>query len=410
MATIITSHIATKRPALPAHVSPGIAIQTIARVQPPGMAIPPAMERDQWTVAAALARNSSAPAARSDSVLVAVVVAHPALYVIGIFVAALGQQVEHVVGAVQRLDAASVARIRVEHCAGPILVEHARALAIGHPRVRRPDIVEQGVALDLVEGGARHGHEADVAVGQVQAGAVVMVGPEGAAWASFLVLRSEHEMIDEQLALRAEQLGEGLFAVRSLEHVRLVDPLPGERAAQPAHLVLGTGELLFFREQLGAGGDPAVVGDHGMVAQVIRCHAVPRRDGSGAGARNVGYSTNRLNNKQPMPQTRSRRLDQVYGAIASPTRRAILTALAGGEVNVGRLARRFPVSFNAVSKHVKVLERAGLVSRRVRGREHWLRLRAEPLREAARWLARQRVFWDARLDALEVLLRDDAGG
>ncbi|PYP60262.1 MAG: transcriptional regulator [Gemmatimonadetes bacterium] len=111
-----------------------------------------------------------------------------------------------------------------------------------------------------------------------------------------------------------------------------------------------------------------------------------------------------------MPRARSRRLDQVYGAIASPTRRAILTALAAGEVNVGRLARRFPVSFNAVSKHVKVLERAGLVSRSVRGREHWLRLRAEPLREASGWLARQRVFWDARLDALEVVLRDDAGG
>ena len=111
-----------------------------------------------------------------------------------------------------------------------------------------------------------------------------------------------------------------------------------------------------------------------------------------------------------MPRTRSRRLDQVYGAIANPTRRAILTVLAGGEVNVGQLAQRFPVSFNAVSKHVKVLERAGLVSRRVRGREHWLRLRREPLREAAGWLARQRAFWHSRLDALEALLRDDAGG
>ena len=108
-----------------------------------------------------------------------------------------------------------------------------------------------------------------------------------------------------------------------------------------------------------------------------------------------------------MSRTRARRLDQVYGAIASPTRRAILTALAGGEVNVGRLARRFPVSFNAVSKHVKVLERAGLVSRRVRGREHWLRLRTGPLHEAVRWLARQRTFWNSRLDALEAVLRDD---
>jgi DNA-binding transcriptional ArsR family regulator len=110
-----------------------------------------------------------------------------------------------------------------------------------------------------------------------------------------------------------------------------------------------------------------------------------------------------------MPRPHARRLDQVYGAIASPTRRAILTVLASGEVNVGRLAERFPVSFNAVSKHVKVLERAGLVARRVRGREHWLRLRTEPLREAARWLARQRAFWDSRLDALTALLHDDAG-
>ena len=83
--------------------------------------------------------------------------------------------------------------------------------------------------------------------------------------------------------------------------------------------------------------------------------------------------------------------------------------LARGEVNVGDLAARFTVSFNAVSKHVKVLERAGLVARRVRGREHRLRLRPRPLQEAARWLTDQRAFWTSRLDALEALLRDDAG-
>ena len=63
-------------------------------------------------------------------------------------------------------------------------------------------------------------------------------------------------------------------------------------------------------------------------------------------------------------------LDQVYGAIADPTRRAILDILAQGEVNVGALAERFPISLNGVSKHVKVLERAGLVERTVQGREH----------------------------------------
>jgi DNA-binding transcriptional ArsR family regulator len=87
-----------------------------------------------------------------------------------------------------------------------------------------------------------------------------------------------------------------------------------------------------------------------------------------------------------------RHLDRVYGAIADPTRRAILRILTGGDVKVGTLADRFPISFNGVSKHVKVLEQAGLVRRSIRGREHWLRLRPAPLREASRWLEHYRAF------------------
>jgi DNA-binding transcriptional ArsR family regulator len=97
-------------------------------------------------------------------------------------------------------------------------------------------------------------------------------------------------------------------------------------------------------------------------------------------------------------------LNRVYGAIADPTRRAILGMLGRDEVTVGTLAGRFPISFNGVSKHVKVLEQAGLVHRRVNGREHWLRLRPAPLREASRWLEHYREFWDSRLDALEEFL------
>ena len=97
-------------------------------------------------------------------------------------------------------------------------------------------------------------------------------------------------------------------------------------------------------------------------------------------------------------------LNHIYGAIADPTRRAILAVLASGEVNVGNLADRFPISFNGVSKHVKVLERAGLVERTIRGREHRLRLNAGPLREAAQWLAHYRAFWANRLDTLEAFL------
>jgi DNA-binding transcriptional ArsR family regulator len=101
-------------------------------------------------------------------------------------------------------------------------------------------------------------------------------------------------------------------------------------------------------------------------------------------------------------------LDQVYGAIADPTRRAILGILAEREMNVGSLAKRFPISLNGVSKHVKVLERAGLVERTVQGREHRLRLNPEPLREAAIWLEHYQRFWDDRLRALEAhLLKKD---
>lgn len=106
----------------------------------------------------------------------------------------------------------------------------------------------------------------------------------------------------------------------------------------------------------------------------------------------------------PRRDTLQPRLNRVYAALADPTRRAILTVLAGRELKVGTLAGRFAISFNGVSKHVKVLERAGLVRRRVRGREHWLRLRPQPLREANRWLEHYRSFWNARLDALEQLL------
>lgn len=82
----------------------------------------------------------------------------------------------------------------------------------------------------------------------------------------------------------------------------------------------------------------------------------------------------------------------------------MLGILAIGEVNVGMLAQRFPISFNGVSKHVKVLEQAGLVRRNVRGREHWLTLRPAPLREASHWLEHYRQFWDTRLEALENFL------
>ena len=93
-------------------------------------------------------------------------------------------------------------------------------------------------------------------------------------------------------------------------------------------------------------------------------------------------------------------LDRVFGAVADPTRRAILRTLQRKPATITEIARGFPVSLNAVSKHVKVLERAGLIHREVIGREHYCRVEAEPLMAAAAWLEHYRQFWEARLDAL----------
>ena len=94
-------------------------------------------------------------------------------------------------------------------------------------------------------------------------------------------------------------------------------------------------------------------------------------------------------------------LDRVFAAIADPTRRAILAALAREPATITEIARPFPVSLNAISKHILVLERAGLVKREVVGREHRCRLDPAPLRKASAWLEHYRKFWDLRLDALE---------
>jgi DNA-binding transcriptional ArsR family regulator len=98
------------------------------------------------------------------------------------------------------------------------------------------------------------------------------------------------------------------------------------------------------------------------------------------------------------------KLDTTYAALADPSRRAILVRLRDGELRVTDIAAPFAVSLSAVSKHLKVLERAGLVRRAVKGRDHYFRLDAEPLVEAAAWIEVYRSFWEERLDALESFL------
>ena len=96
----------------------------------------------------------------------------------------------------------------------------------------------------------------------------------------------------------------------------------------------------------------------------------------------------------------------VFEALADPTRRAIVGRLAGGEARVTEVAQPFPISLNSVSKHVRVLERAGLVRRRIEGRDHFLSLDVAPLDEAAKWIAAQKALWTWRLGELEKVLND----
>jgi len=95
------------------------------------------------------------------------------------------------------------------------------------------------------------------------------------------------------------------------------------------------------------------------------------------------------------------RLDHTMIALADPTRRTILRTLSCGETRVTDVAKPFAISLNSVSKHIRVLERAQLVTRRRSGREHWLSFNRQPLDEAAAWIEAQRTFWNERLDALE---------
>ncbi len=97
-------------------------------------------------------------------------------------------------------------------------------------------------------------------------------------------------------------------------------------------------------------------------------------------------------------------LDATFGALADPTRRAVLAALSLGEATVSELAQPHEISLAAVSKHIQILERAGLVRRRKVGRMHYISLNASPMLDAFGWLAAYQDFWDESLDSLVGLL------
>ncbi len=108
-----------------------------------------------------------------------------------------------------------------------------------------------------------------------------------------------------------------------------------------------------------------------------------------------------------MRSGRTEALSAIFGCLADPTRRAILTRLAGKAQSVTELATPFRMSLPAISRHLRVLEDAGLIRRTILGRVHRLRLNAGPMRAAANWIKRYEQFWNERLDALERVLLEE---
>ena len=105
-----------------------------------------------------------------------------------------------------------------------------------------------------------------------------------------------------------------------------------------------------------------------------------------------------------MGEYKSERLDGVFSALCDPTRRAILARLTDSDARVTEIAADFPISLNSISKHIRMLERAGLLRRSIVGRDHVLTLNAGPLAEAQAWIEKYRRFWEGRLAALDAFV------
>lgn len=124
-------------------------------------------------------------------------------------------------------------------------------------------------------------------------------------------------------------------------------------------------------------------------------------------ARGCCITSQAYNRLVQQPEMTTETLDRTFAALADPTRRAILKRLAAGEATVQELAKPFPMSQPAISKHLNVLERAGLIVRGRRAQWRPAELRAEPLKEVAGWLDDYRRLWEGRLDRLDAFLREN---
>jgi len=219
-----------------------------------------------------------------------------------VFIAALGREVEVVVGADEDVEAAGVGGVGVEDVAGFVAIEDAQAgkfafggvgffvvvggcsgsdvfgfeadaeVVVEVAALRRDPVEGPAHAafegLEFGEGGSGDGHHRHVVVGQVLVGAVDVVGQEGAALAAFGPAGAEHEVVDDQLAATAEQVGEAEFAVGALEAVGFFYFYPGQGAAFGAEFVSFAGEGFFMGQMLTAGGEPFFPRDDWRVLDV----------------------------------------------------------------------------------------------------------------------------------------------
>ncbi len=111
-----------------------------------------------------------------------------------------------------------------------------------------------------------------------------------------------------------------------------------------------------------------------------------------------------------MGEHQSAQLDGIFNALCDPTRRAILARLTDADARVTEIAADFPISLNSISKHIRMLERAGLLRRSIVGRDHVLTLNAGPLAEAQAWIEKYRRFWEDRLAALDAFVTKKNAG
>lgn len=118
------------------------------------------------------------------------------------------------------------------------------------------------------------------------------------------------------------------------------------------------------------------------------------------------YYTDKLNTQEAHPTMSTTQLNATFGALADPTRRAILSMLASGEKSVNQLAEPFDMTLAGVSKHLKVLQRAGLISQSREAQWRPCRLEAEPLKDAAAWIEHYRRYWKQSFDRLDEYLHE----